>query len=156
MRDMLEQVSLRHGYYSMPSEMNQEQEYFLSCKKDEFQWYIHIFFIEMGLKCPFPYKNRKDLGSDDYFIYNGFTYQIQVKTTETEDKKLTVDDLRAFAGVQQVHSDRKIFITNALLTEGFINEAKAAEIFVLDRESMLFLISNKESLKLQLQINRIN
>lgn len=156
MNDMLAQVSHNQGYFSMSSELTQEQKYFLSCKKDDFQWYIHLFFMEMGLKCPFPYKNRKDLGSDDYFIYNGNTYQIQTKTTESENKKLTVDDLRAFAGVQCVKADFKIFITNSLFTEGFINEANAAGIYVLGRENMLHLIKNKEWLKTQLEINRQN
>lgn len=140
----------------MSTDLLQEQKYFLLSQKDDFQWYIHVFFMEMGLKCPFPYKNRKDLGSDDYFIYNGNTYQIQTKTTESENKKLTVDDLRAFAGVQCVKADFKIFITNSLFTEGFINEANAAGIYVLGRENMLHLIKNKEWLKIQLEINRKN
>ncbi len=156
MNNTLAQVSVEQGYFSTSSELTQEQECFLLWKKDDFQWYVHDFFIELGLKCPFPYKNRKDLGSDGYFIYNGFTYQIQAKTTEVIDKKLTVDDLRVFAGVQCVKADFKIFITNSLVTEGFIHEAHAAGIYVLDSEKMLTLIANKEWLKLQLEINNQN
>lgn len=122
----------------------QELEDVFSLKQFEFQEFIYEFFKNSGIECPFQYKSRKDLGQDGFFIYNNLTYIIQTKTKENTDKPLLVDEIRKFAGVQQVKTDKKIYICNCYVSKTFKYEAELSNILILDRDSLKVLISNKD------------
>lgn len=120
-------------------------------EKFEFQREIYAFLVDLGLKFPIKYKERKEKGVDLFFVYNNDTYIVQTRTTENAAKNISSDEIRDLAGVQHIRADKRIFITNAYFTKDAIETAQLANIYLIDSAMLRKMIIHKELLKIRIR-----